>query len=1236
MRSLESDILFLQETHSDINDEKLWKSQWGEVAFFASFTSNSRGVAILIRNSINVKVNAIFKDPNGRFLIISATLNELPVTLVNVYGPNNDDPDFLLEVFAEIDKFDNEFLIVGGDFNTVIDHLDYQGSRQHHSNIKTSEMLSVIMEEYGLCDVWRSFHPGLKKYTRHQKSPRALSRLDFILVSNNFLDNCKKSQILPGIQSDHSIVSVQFDDNQPLKGKGYWKLNTHYLHHDNEFINLIKEKIKDFKVIHQDSQCNDNILWDSCKCYITGVCIEYSARKKKERNLEKNKLLADIDRIKLQLSSSNDSTSGDPLFLQLEELEDKLNKIYEFETRGLITRSRIRWLEEGERSSKYFCNLENRAWQRKNINRLKDNNDNLITDSPKILKNIHDFYAKLYSIPDDILATVDDNAVNDAIFADISIPKLSEDDKQFLETPLTRNEIYEAVKSMQMNKTPGFDGLPAEFYLVFWTDICDLLINSFNFSLQNGSMSSSQRNGIITLLPKKDKDSLLIRNYRPITLLTTDYKIFAKCLANRLKRCLHTLIHTDQSGFMKGRNIGHNIRFILDIIEYTELNDIPGTILLIDIEKAFDSVSHNFLFQTLNQFNFGKNFINSIKTLYSTRQSYVMNNGFLTERISMKRGIFQGCPISPYLFLFVIEIMALSIRQNDQIKGIPLKNDHEAKISLFADDSVCFLDGSNDSFSQLFDTLSTFGKYSGCKINFNKTEAIWIGSKKGCQDFPYTNRGVSWKTSQFKCLGVNFSLNLSLLYCLNYKERLKRIEQTINCWRMRNLSLIGKVCVIKTLVLPQLIYLFSVLCIRIPRSFYTELNSIFYKFIWNGGRDRVQRIVMCNDYKNAGLKMIDPLTFATAQKMTWVKNLLDDNFDAPWKCLELSFLEKFNQDVSLLWKCNAPEGVLNSLGNIQLAESLRSWYLYREEATKEFYGYKFSELSACQSLWYNRLIRSKSKSYFFYASWFDKNVFTISDLFNPPFPGHKLFEELVLDFGIPSTDRRKFNFLIKNIPEEWMVNFDVDIVGVHDTIVLNLLSFKKVPKNAYNVLLGSHVPAKRYAYWSDNLPLPVNINWEKVHCTNIFCTLDTKLRSFYFKVFHRAIAVNDFLFKIKRKESPKCTLCEKKEETLVHLFCECEKVTPIWHDLLTIISQNLDSNITVTNFEKLFGICSDKFVSYLFLLLKYHIYTCKFQNKLPNSAMFKSFVKKQKELEYLLAKKRNKLSIHFRKWRFDV
>ena len=215
--------------------------------------------------------------------------------------------------------------------------------------------------------------------------------------------------------------------------------------------------------------------------------------------------------------------------------------------------------------------------------------------------------------------------------------------------------------------------------------------------------------------------------------MTVDYKILAKCLAERIKRFIHSLIYSDQSGFLKGRNISHNDRLIFDIIEYTQTNEVPGAILLLDIEKAFDSVDHNFIFQTLKQFNFGDNFIEWIKKLYSERKSYVLNNGYLTNRISMQRGIFQGCPISPYLFLLVIEIMALSIRQNEQLKGIKINN-HEVKISLFADDYVCFIDGARDSFKVLFDILNKFGRYSGCKINLTKTEAVWIGSNRGCQE----------------------------------------------------------------------------------------------------------------------------------------------------------------------------------------------------------------------------------------------------------------------------------------------------------------------------------------------------------------------------------------------------------------------------------------------------------------------------------------------------------------------
>ena len=147
---------------------------------------------------------------------------------------------------------------------------------------------------------------------------------------------------------------------------------------------------------------------------------------------------------------------------------------------------------------------------------------------------------------------------------------------------------------MKKNKTPGYDGFPIEFYIVFWPDVSDMLVDSYNYSLENGLLSLSQRNGIITLIPKKDKDPLEIKNYRPISLLTTDYKIIAKTFANRMKDFLNDLIHLDQSGFSKGRNIGNNVRLLLDLIDYADCNNISGAVVLLDIEKAFDGVHHDF------------------------------------------------------------------------------------------------------------------------------------------------------------------------------------------------------------------------------------------------------------------------------------------------------------------------------------------------------------------------------------------------------------------------------------------------------------------------------------------------------------------------------------------------------------------------------------------------------------------------------------------------------------------
>ena len=196
------------------------------------------------------------------------------------------------------------------------------------------------------------------------------------------------------------------------------------------------------------------------------------------------------------------------------------------------------------------------------------------------------------------------------------------------------NTIYEelllALKKKSINRSPGLDGFTVEFYKMFFIDLSWYLLRSINESYDSNNLSVSRKRGVITLLPKGNKPQEFLKNWRPISLLNVSYKIASSCIANRLKKVLPDLISTDQSGFMAGRFIGENIRQVYDIMNYTEFNDIPGLLLLIDFEKAFDSVSHNFIFKTLDLLNFGDSFKRWIKVFYNHAQSSVLVNGHMT------------------------------------------------------------------------------------------------------------------------------------------------------------------------------------------------------------------------------------------------------------------------------------------------------------------------------------------------------------------------------------------------------------------------------------------------------------------------------------------------------------------------------------------------------------------------------------------------------------------------------
>ena len=179
------------------------------------------------------------------------------------------------------------------------------------------------------------------------------------------------------------------------------------------------------------------------------------------------------------------------------------------------------------------------------------------------------------------------------------------------------------------------------------------MVDSFNYAFQVGRLPIFQRFGIISLIPKKDKKLELLKSWRPITLLNSDYRIATKAIAMRLENVLPKFIHPCQAGHIKGRYIGECIRTIFDIMSFTKQKNIPGAAVLLDFEKAFNSIEWNYLQKCLKVFKFGPQLRQWIKVFYNDISSCVLNNGFQSKHFTLPRGVRQGCPLSGLLFIMV-------------------------------------------------------------------------------------------------------------------------------------------------------------------------------------------------------------------------------------------------------------------------------------------------------------------------------------------------------------------------------------------------------------------------------------------------------------------------------------------------------------------------------------------------------------------------------------------------------
>ena len=200
------------------------------------------------------------------------------------------------------------------------------------------------------------------------------------------------------------------------------------------------------------------------------------------------------------------------------------------------------------------------------------------------------------------------------------------------------------------------------------------------------------------------------------------------------------------------------------------------------------------------------------------------------------------------------------------------------------------MDGTKSLIERSFLLLNIFAKLSGLKVNYEKTEALWIGSFKNRTDKLTINPIIKWSFRKVKALGAWFSTSKEEAVMLNYQEKEEKISKILSCWQLRRLTLIGKVTVIKSLAASQLVYIMSSL--RSSQSYLKEIHQLLYNFLWDGRGDKIKRSVILNEYKDGGLKMLDIQSFNCALKSKWVKKYLEDNNQAKWKLFFDFFIKR--------------------------------------------------------------------------------------------------------------------------------------------------------------------------------------------------------------------------------------------------------------------------------------------------------------------------------------------------------
>ena len=483
IKNQKASIVFLQETHITHEIQHLIENELKGTWVFANGSNRSCGVCVYISNALDVQMVDFKASTDGRKILINLLINGDEFSLLNIYAPTNktNREQFFkrLTTFIRRNCKNMSKLIIGGDMNCVMNpSVDTKGAK---SVYKPSNALKSIIKCFKLCDIWRKLHPNVHQFTWRQLSLGVSSRIDFWLVSKDMIQFIENTCIKPTVKSDHNAIMLSVKMNNVKHGPGYWKMNVNILK-DELYVKAIKQCIAKCK--NEYSNENPQVKWEVCKVKIKELTQAFSKKKAKQNRGEVKEIEKKLCDLEEKINNGENSPN---ICKDYTETKSKLERYYQQKCKGASIRARVRWFEEGEKNTKYFLNLEKHQGVKKQLTKVRTEQNKTVTTEEEVLNETVKFYQNLYTSQE----IKDDDICN--YLNNVRIRKLNKKDRVSCEGLITLSECKKAVFKMKKNKTPGSDGLPIEWYQMYWDNISYLPLNPLNYSFAYGQVYCSQR-----------------------------------------------------------------------------------------------------------------------------------------------------------------------------------------------------------------------------------------------------------------------------------------------------------------------------------------------------------------------------------------------------------------------------------------------------------------------------------------------------------------------------------------------------------------------------------------------------------------------------------------------------------------------------------------------------------------------------------------------------------------------